>query len=261
MQGQVGYWGPPTATLDWCEENYVSSFYIAELWNTISNLSFILFTLFGVLQCWRLSLEWRYFRSYLGITLVGLGSWAFHSTLLYEFQLMDELPMIYATCVFVFCMIENGRRGHARALVVALLVVYAFGVTTIYLWWREPVFHQVAYAGLVLTVVGLCAAEVQQPRSRRLRPLFIASITSYGMGFLLWNLDNALCPQLRAARAALPPMLAPFLQLHSWWHVLTAWGTYGYAVLSTCVRASAMGRPATVQWFGPLPYTATTGRK
>lgn len=25
-----GYWGPPTSTLDWCEENYVSSYYIAE---------------------------------------------------------------------------------------------------------------------------------------------------------------------------------------------------------------------------------------
>lgn len=25
-----GYWGRPTSTLDWCEENYVVSFYIAE---------------------------------------------------------------------------------------------------------------------------------------------------------------------------------------------------------------------------------------
>lgn len=25
-----GYWGTPTSTLDWCEENYVVSFYIAE---------------------------------------------------------------------------------------------------------------------------------------------------------------------------------------------------------------------------------------
>lgn len=25
-----GYWGTPTSTLDWCEENYVVSYYIAE---------------------------------------------------------------------------------------------------------------------------------------------------------------------------------------------------------------------------------------
>lgn len=25
-----GYWGPPTATIDWCEANYDVSFYVAE---------------------------------------------------------------------------------------------------------------------------------------------------------------------------------------------------------------------------------------
>uniref|UniRef100_A0A8B9SU42 Alkaline ceramidase n=1 Tax=Anas platyrhynchos TaxID=8839 RepID=A0A8B9SU42_ANAPL len=25
-----GYWGPPTSTLEWCEENYAVSYYIAE---------------------------------------------------------------------------------------------------------------------------------------------------------------------------------------------------------------------------------------
>ena len=26
----VGFWGKPTSTLDWCEENYIQSPYIAE---------------------------------------------------------------------------------------------------------------------------------------------------------------------------------------------------------------------------------------
>lgn len=25
-----GYWGPPTSTLEWCEENYAVSYHIAE---------------------------------------------------------------------------------------------------------------------------------------------------------------------------------------------------------------------------------------
>jgi len=40
----VGWWGHPTASIDWCEENYVVSYYIAEFWNTISNLAMIVYT-------------------------------------------------------------------------------------------------------------------------------------------------------------------------------------------------------------------------
>lgn len=40
-----------------------------------------------------------------GFTLVGLGSFAFHATMLYEAQLADELPMIFVAsygCFIVF---------------------------------------------------------------------------------------------------------------------------------------------------------------
>lgn len=66
----------------------------------------------------------------LWLSAVGVGSWCFHMTLLYEMQvsphgssvrtpdvehmlssvsleclqLLDELPMIYSTCVFVYCL-------------------------------------------------------------------------------------------------------------------------------------------------------------
>lgn len=38
------------------------------------------------------------------LSVVGLGSWAFHMTLLYEMQLFDELPMVWGTCVLVYCL-------------------------------------------------------------------------------------------------------------------------------------------------------------
>uniref|UniRef100_A0A8C2JUD2 Alkaline ceramidase n=1 Tax=Cyprinus carpio TaxID=7962 RepID=A0A8C2JUD2_CYPCA len=98
---RTGYWGTPTSTLDWCEENYVVSYYIAEFWNTVSNLIMILPPIYGAIQTYKDGLEVRYVWSFLGIAAVGIGSWSFHMTLQYEMQLLDELPMIYSCCIFL----------------------------------------------------------------------------------------------------------------------------------------------------------------
>lgn len=36
----------------------------------------------------------RHAMAYLGLTGIGLGSFGFHSTLKWEWQLLDELPMV-----------------------------------------------------------------------------------------------------------------------------------------------------------------------
>ena len=48
----------------------------------------------------------RFIVSYIFLLAIGIGSWMFHMTLQYEMQLMDELPMVYACAVFVYCLFE-----------------------------------------------------------------------------------------------------------------------------------------------------------
>jgi len=98
----VGFWGKPTSTLDWCEENYIQSPYIAEFWNTITNLSMILPALVGLWNWHKFHLEMRYLMAYLALLLVGVGSLLFHGTLLYSMQLLDELPMLILAAFLLF---------------------------------------------------------------------------------------------------------------------------------------------------------------
>jgi hypothetical protein len=43
-----GHWGKPTALLDWCEENYIVHWAVAEFWNTISNGGMVFLSMFGI---------------------------------------------------------------------------------------------------------------------------------------------------------------------------------------------------------------------
>lgn len=84
------------ASIDWCEKNYVYTPYIAEFWNTVSGsilcLSSILFYYLYIYK----KVEYNKYIQYANIWLfiVGVGTIFFHGTLLYIFQLFDEIPML-----------------------------------------------------------------------------------------------------------------------------------------------------------------------
>ncbi|KAL6934424.1 hypothetical protein ACO0OL_002967 [Hanseniaspora opuntiae] len=101
-------WGNVTSTIDWCEENYVQSSFIAEFCNTISNFSyvFVSFYLFYSLRKIGIS-ELRFKLTMLGLLSVGIGSAMFHMSLRYDCQLLDELPMIYITCIPCYSVLSE----------------------------------------------------------------------------------------------------------------------------------------------------------
>lgn len=87
-------WGPHSGTIDWCETNYSHTRYIAEFVNTITNLPVIVLGLYGFWYSRQQGVPTRYALCYLGLSLIGIGSFGFHASLRWEWQLMDELPMV-----------------------------------------------------------------------------------------------------------------------------------------------------------------------
>ncbi|XP_028838325.1 alkaline ceramidase 3 isoform X2 [Denticeps clupeoides] len=247
--GRPGYWGTPTSTLDWCEDNYVVSFYVAEFWNTVSNLIMILPPIYGAIKTFKDGLETRYVFAFLGLAAVGIGSWCFHMTLLYEMQLLDELPMIYSCCVFVYCLYECFKQEHAISYFpISILLVYSIAVSVVYLQWKEPVFHQVMYAALVgcLVIRSVFIVTWVYPW---LRPLCYTSLGVFLLGFLLWNIDNILCDSLRATRQTLPPVVGAVTQFHAWWHILTGLGSYFHILFSLQIRSTYLKQRPKVKFL------------
>jgi dihydroceramidase len=112
--------------------------------NTVSNLVPIAFAFYGVLRAHKESLPARYAAAYAvrgqlpfvchtatvwqGFALVGIGSFAFHATLLFQAQLADELPMIYVVSFGIFVLFDTEPGFSLRSLRsrIFLLVMLAF---------------------------------------------------------------------------------------------------------------------------------------
>ena len=66
--------------------------------------------------------------------LTGIGSWMFHMTLLYEMQLLDELPMVWGSCYMVYVhykvQVEKNKKSWKMA---TMMFLYAVIVTIVYL--------------------------------------------------------------------------------------------------------------------------------
>lgn len=101
-----GFWGPTTATIDWCEPNYAHSFYVAEFWNTVSNLLFVLLGLYGLRNSMRQGFEPRFHAQFIAVIVTGLGSAMFHGTL----QLVYVLFVVYRAVLVLMVVMVCGER-------------------------------------------------------------------------------------------------------------------------------------------------------
>ena len=90
----TGFWEPHSASIDFCESNYLHSNYIVEIHNTWSSiLGISSFGAVGILFA-NPTNELRHFIAYFVLILIGVGSAGLHGTLNWIYQSSDELPMI-----------------------------------------------------------------------------------------------------------------------------------------------------------------------
>ncbi|XP_025079585.1 alkaline ceramidase 3-like [Pomacea canaliculata] len=252
-----GYWGKVTSTIDWCEENYVVNRYVAEFWNTISNSIMIFAPMFSVYLAVKQNLEKPVIWSNMSVIVVGVGSWAFHMTLQYSMQLLDELPMIWGSAFLIYgiLMIES-KEGEINKQLLAFLFCYAAVVTAVYLINKNPVFHEIAYGLMVATMFFASIRILLKYKVNSL--LYLVSSGTYLSGFLLWNVDNIFCHQLRSLRREqLHSAATPLFECHAWWHILAGTGTYLSLVFVAHTRYFILGRSPQLKFlFGFWPYVS-----
>lgn len=170
-------------------------------------------------------------------------------------QLVDELSMIYTTCLMFYATFSHKKQPMYRFILSFLLVSLAVFITAYYHYLGDPVFHQNMYALLTAVVLfrslwimeaslrpnikaregkdrelwrqKLDTKEKQREQERQdardkkiLKTMWLMiglGLSVFLGGFALWTLDNELCSTLRVWRREVGLPWGIFLEGHGWW--------------------------------------------
>jgi dihydroceramidase len=249
-----GIWGTPTSSVDWCEVNYEHTRYVCELFNTVSSLAILLAGLAGI---WlhRRVLERRFLFAFLAVSIVGVGSIAFHATLRFELQMLDELPMLYSALVMVYVLLENRRERRFGTWFPAALVAHGLLVTSLSALTRGPLqFYLFQLSFGSMEVFGLYRVYVIYRRSSNalVRKLFRIGMASYALAVVAWFIDLKACDFVGAW---LPAHGLANPQLHAFWHLLVSVGLYLLTLVMAIDRLEVRGRVPHLRFAGGwIPY-------
>jgi len=172
-------------------------------------------------------------------------------------QLVDELSMIYTTCLMFYATFSYGQSRRYAVILGMFLVCLAVFITGYYHYLQDPTFHQNAYA--VLTAIVLFRAmyimetklrpslqsqdsrldqadgandhkaSKEQDRKdirdgRILKTMW--TMIAFGLsiflgGFAIWSLDNQYCSKLISWRRQIGLPWGIVLEGHGWWYVIS----------------------------------------
>ncbi|KAJ2797430.1 alkaline ceramidase ydc1, partial [Coemansia guatemalensis] len=228
-------------------ENYAVSDYIAEFWNTLTNFTMMTMAILGICSSIRHGHGKRVTAMYIGLLVVSCGSALFHMTLKYTTQLLDELPMLYTCATALYALIEIDKEVRFGLKLPAVLAFFQAAVTMTYIFWiPNPAFHQTAFAVTTIGTVFYAYKRFvglnpcKETRRVLIKLRLLADIGMWG-GFLLWNIDSIFCERLRSYRTYVGAPLDAVLQLHGWWHILTAYGSTYNIISVHIVRLARHG--------------------
>ncbi|EPQ64208.1 Bgt-991 [Blumeria graminis f. sp. tritici] len=272
-----GVWGPVTSTINWCEEDYYATIYSAEIVNTLTNILFIILGVKGLRNCIKYKHDNVFAVAFSGYMLVGIGSFAFHttlkcmnSTLKIKFlqrcdlihatdsmQLVDELSMIYTTCIMCYATFSYEKSRlyrqllgfyptfHQNAFAVLITIVL---LRSMYIMEFEvrPSMQKIHSADMKNKVVkGTIPSGVWRKTSdlsivNEMWLMVSLGLSIFLAGFGIWALDNVYCSTLLRWRHEIGLPWGLLLEGHGWWHLMTGVGSYFYLTWGVWLRYCLM---------------------
>ncbi|GAB1310275.1 Alkaline ceramidase 3 [Madurella fahalii] len=232
-----GLWSPPTSAANFCEEDYAVTIYIAEFINALSSLaySYLAFRFPGRAR--------KHDSLSAALFFVGVTSTSYHATLRQGPQFSDDLSMLLLAACLLQRLYTHGQSRAVAAIVTAAIALGTGCMTVLYIRSANILVHLSTFTAMVHLIwprtlyLIYAGPRPELEKSKLIRRFWKAAALLVG-AFVIWNIDLEMCLELRAIRHKLGLPWAWALELHGWWHILTALGAAEYIAL---VRALCSG--------------------
>jgi dihydroceramidase len=211
----------------------------------------------GLVALWRCyRAEWRvearFVICFLGLAVVGLGSAAFHGTLLHVAQVLDELPMVYCSLVMAYCLVARTKDVSRDAQQLRRwqlgFSLYGAGFTAAY--FLSPYYFVLFIASFAAVVTYLVLQGwrivFRLSDSPALRKIYLIAAGSFVAAVGVFWIPE------RALSCAHPFQL---IHPHLWFHLLAMVGTYGGFLLALYDRLALLEQDPVLRTKG-LPWVA-----
>ncbi|KAM0563074.1 hypothetical protein ACHAPJ_001920 [Fusarium lateritium] len=103
-------------------------------------------------------------------------------------------------------------------------------------------------------VLRIIPQQVRDPVTRKkFQNIATLGLASFGLGYIVWLIDEFACRYLTSARHVVGLPVAFLLELHGWWHILTAIGGYTAVAVIDLVTTQEVTDDPTHLFAWPVP--------
>ena len=194
-----------TSEVDWCEENYKHSKYIIEYYNTISNLSYIFLSFYGLYVFKDLNCK-LYKKIFINLLIIGLSSIIFHSTLSLFGQVIDEFTIFILIMNTIIVLSQNIYLGK---IVILLYLLFVYNI-----------FYNIKFNLILLFFNGFILFYnlnnyfLSYKNHKKIVKYWNISKISMLFAIISWIIDKYFCNQI------------PSIEFHALWHLFSAISTF-----------------------------------
>ncbi|XP_009622547.1 alkaline ceramidase-like isoform X1 [Nicotiana tomentosiformis] len=255
------FWGPVTSTKEWCEPNYVLSSYIAEFFNTISNVPCIILALIGLVNALRQRFEKRFSVLHMSNIILAIGSMIYHATLrqmkkvihiidmiTYKMKMQqqgDETPMVWEMLLYFYILYSPD--WHYKSTMPTFLFLYGALFAIAHSQIRFDIGFMLHYALLCLLCIPRTYKyyiHTEDKSAKQIAKLYVATLL---LGAVCWLCDRLFCKDI--ARWYFNP------QGHALWHGLMGFNAYfANTFLMYCRAQQREWNPKIKHFLGFFPY-------